>query len=174
MRKVSATWTSAAKDGWQQVKISLSRSSSSVASAGSPAAACVEQDLMRQLLLLAANGDGASHAVDRLVAPDIDQPGPRIGGDLADRPALQRHLEGILQGVLGQIEIADETDQRRERSARLVAEDFFDLAGVISSNFVIPRRCEGIEVRRTIVRRKISRSPIHDCASAVRPSDGLE
>ena len=82
---------------------------------------------MRQLLLLAAKRDVAANAVDRLVAPDIDQPCPRIGRQAGIGPALQRHRECVLQRVLGEIEIADEADQRRQRPARLVAKYFFDL-----------------------------------------------
>ena len=76
---------------------------------------------MRQLLLLAAKRDVAADAIDRLVAPDIDQPGARIGRQAGVGPALQRHRECILQRILGQIEIADEADQGRQRPARLVA-----------------------------------------------------
>ena len=98
------------------------------ASVASPGAECVELELMQQLLLLAAKGDVAADAVDRLVAPDIDQPGARIVRQFALRPALQRDRKGVLQHVLGQIEIADEADQRGHRPPRLVAEDFFDVA----------------------------------------------
>ena len=94
-------------------------------------AGSVELDLVDELLLLAAKRDLAAHAVDRLVAPDIDQPGPRIAGRIVMRPAFQRHRERLLQHVLGEIEIADEADQRRQRPARLVTEYFFDLAGVM-------------------------------------------
>jgi hypothetical protein len=41
-----------------------------------------------------------------------------------------------LQRILGQIEIADETDQRGQRAARLVAEYFFDLDGCQSAREV--------------------------------------
>mgnify|MGYP003694247669 CR=1 FL=1 len=90
---------------------------------------------MRQLLLLAAKRDRAANAIDRLVASDIDQPRPRIDRQIGGRPALQRHRKCILQRVLGEIEIADEADQRRQRPARLVAEDFFDL-GAGSCDFI--------------------------------------
>ena len=77
---------------------------------------------MGQFVLLAAKRDVAADAVDRLVAPDIDQPGARICGQIAFRPPLQRHGKGILQRVFGEIEIADEADQGGQRPARLVAE----------------------------------------------------
>ena len=86
----------------------------------------VEFDLVRQLVVLAAKRDGATNAVDRLVAPDIDQPGARIRRRIFLGPSLQCHGERILQRVLCEIEIADEADQRGQRPARLVAEQFFD------------------------------------------------
>ena len=97
VRSVSATCTSAAKDGWQQVKISRSMSSSSALSAASHGADALSSDLVRQLLLLAAKRDVAADAIDRLVAPDIDQPCARIGRQAGGGPALQRHRERILQ-----------------------------------------------------------------------------
>src|SRR6185369_16978920 len=87
----------------------------------------VELDLTRQLLLLAAKRDIAADAIDCLVAPDIDQPGARIGRQVSIGPALQRHRECVLQCILGEIKIADEADQGRQRPARLVAKYFFDL-----------------------------------------------
>ena len=84
---------------------------------------------MRELSLLAAKCDLPAQAVDRLVASDIDQPCPRIGRRIGGGPALQRHRECILQRVLGEIEVADQTDQRRQRPARLAAEGFFDFSG---------------------------------------------
>jgi hypothetical protein len=87
----------------------------------------IEQRLMRQLGLLRAKGDLPANAVDRLVARHIDQPRPRIGRHVRRRPALQRGSKGLLERILGKIEIADKTDQRGERPPRLVAKYFFDL-----------------------------------------------
>ena len=81
---------------------------------------------LRQLALLAAKRDLPADPVDRLVASDIDQPRPRIGRRIGGGPAFQRHRERILQRILGEIEIADQADQRRQRPTRLVAEYFFD------------------------------------------------
>jgi len=80
---------------------------------------------MRQRGLLVPKGDLPANAVDRLVARDIDQPGPRIGWRLGRWPAFQRNRKGLLQNVFGEIEIADEADQRGERPPRLVAKYFF-------------------------------------------------
>ncbi len=84
---------------------------------------------MRQFFLLAAKRDLPADPVDRLVASDIDQPRPRIGRPLGGGPAFQRNGKGLLQNVFGEIEIADETDQRRQRPPRLVAKYFFDFNG---------------------------------------------
>ena len=86
----------------------------------------VEQHFMGQRGLLVAKRDLPANAVDRLVAPDIDQPRPRIGRRFSAWPALQCRRKGLLQYVLGEIEIADEADQRGQRPPRLVAKYFFD------------------------------------------------
>src|SRR6516225_10794267 len=77
---------------------------------------------MRQLVLLAAECGLPAHAIDCLVACDIDAPCPRIGWRLGRRPAFQRNRKGLLQRVFGKIEIADEADERGQRPPRLVAE----------------------------------------------------
>ena len=87
------------------------------------------QQFVRELSLLAAKRDLAAQAVDRLVAPDIDQPRPRIGRRIGGGPAFQRHRECILQRVLGQIEVANQADQRRQRPTCLVPEYVFDFDG---------------------------------------------
>src|SRR5215207_1433420 len=84
---------------------------------------------MCQFLLFATERDVASDAIDRLVAADIDQPGAGIGRHAGVWPPRQRYRERILQCILGEIEIADEADQGRQRPARLVAKDFFDFDG---------------------------------------------
>ena len=100
-------------------------------------------DLAQQFLLLAAKRDLPADAVDRLVARDIDQPRPRIGRRIGGGPALQRDRESILQRVLGEVEIADQADQRRQRPTRLGTEYFFDIGrghAVGQSGNVIPGR----------------------------------
>ena len=165
VRSVSATCTSAAKAGWQQVKISRSMSSSStLALAGLVGSRRVVQQFVRQFWLLAAKRDLPADPVDRLVASDIDQPGARIGRRIGGGPALQRDREGILQRVLGEIEIADEADQRRQRPTRLVTEYFFDLArGHRTShceNAVIPgrRKASNLDVQLHIGESRYSGS----------------
>jgi len=112
------------------LKISRSMSSSSAGSGASEGSRRVVQQFVRELFLLAAKCDLPAQPVDRLVAADIDQPRPRIGRRIGGRPALQRHREGILQRVLGEIEIADQADQCRQRATRFVAERLFDSGGL--------------------------------------------
>jgi hypothetical protein len=101
----------------------------------------IELDLVAQLVLLLAKSDLPAHAVDRLVASDIDEPGARIGRRIFAGPSFERHRESILQRILGKIEIADEADQRGQRTARLVTEYLFDLArGNGALLIVIPGR----------------------------------
>ena len=65
--------------------------------------------------------------VDRLMAADIDEPGARIGRDAFARPLHDGGCEGILHGVLGELEVAKEADQRGQNAAALVAEQKSDL-----------------------------------------------
>jgi len=79
--------------------------------------------------MVVVNSDLPAYTVDCLVAADIDQPCARIGRQIGRVPALQRDGKSFLQCVLGEIEIADETDQGGKRPPRLVAKYLFDLGG---------------------------------------------
>jgi hypothetical protein len=63
----------------------------------------------------------APQPVDRLVAPRGDQPRERVPGDARLRPLLQGRRECLLQRILGEIEVAEEPDQGRERARTLLA-----------------------------------------------------
>src|SRR6516225_10938956 len=103
---------------------------------------------MRQLVLLAAECGLPAHAIDCLVACDIDAPCPRIGWRLGRRPAFQRNRKGLLQRVFGKIEIADEADQRGQRPPRLVAEYPVDFERRHAAT--LPDRCRfGVSEGRT-------------------------
>ena len=121
-RKVSATCASRPSEGWQQVKISSSRSSGNVV-----------------LLHLVLHGLGhleqarllgeravAAQAVDRAVASRDRQPRARIRRRAVARPALGGDRERLLRGFLGEIEVAEEADQVGEDAAPLVAEDLLE------------------------------------------------
>ena len=64
----------------------------------------------------------APDAIDRPVAGGGHEPAARVGGDALARPALRGDGEGVLRGLLGEVEIAEEANQRSENAAPLVAE----------------------------------------------------
>src|SRR5438552_19003499 len=101
--------------------------------------------------------DPPAQAVDRLVAADIDQPGTRVRRDAVRRPLLHRRSKGILQALLGELEIANEADQRREDATRLVAEDRLD-AGRGYPRFA----CHGTSAANT----RIGRTPFEPTLAA--------
>jgi len=63
----------------------------------------------------------AAKPIDRAVARRRDQPGPRIGRDRRPTPALGGDRKGLLSGFLGEIEVAEEADQRGKDPRPLVA-----------------------------------------------------
>src|SRR6185295_12602819 len=68
-------------------------------------------------------------------------PGPRVVGDPVDGPPLERDEEGIGDGLLGEVEVADHADQRREGPAVLLPERPGDrLPGAIVGVGVVPRQ----------------------------------
>ena len=60
--------------------------------------------------------------VERAVPRRRDEPRARAPGDPVARPALRRGQERLLRGFLGEVEVAEEADQRSEDTAPLVAE----------------------------------------------------
>ena len=69
--------------------------------------------------------------VDRAVARRRRDPGARVVGDPVGGPALQRHEVGVGDGLLGEVEVAQDPDERRERPAVVLAERERDrVAGV--------------------------------------------
>jgi len=68
----------------------------------------------------------APQAVDRSVARRRDQPPAGVGRDALARPALGGDREGVLGGLLGEIEVAEKADQGRKDPAPLIAEDLLD------------------------------------------------
>src|SRR5215218_2326877 len=75
---------------------------------------------------LRGEGAIAADAVDRAVARGRDKPGARIGGRPLVGPALGRDRERLLSGLLGEVEVAEETDQVGEDASPLVAEDLVE------------------------------------------------
>ena len=67
----------------------------------------------------------ASDPVDRPVARGDCQPRAGVGRDSVAGPALRGDRERLLGGLLGEIEIAEETDQRGKHPPPLFAENLF-------------------------------------------------
>ena len=65
----------------------------------------------------------ASDAIDRPIARGGDQPAGRVRGFSVMRPTLCGECECLLGGVLGQSDVAQVADQRRQDAPPLIAED---------------------------------------------------
>src|SRR5207253_7727544 len=70
----------------------------------------------------------ATDAIDRAVAGGRDQPGAGIVRRPVTWPALGRDREGFLSGLLGEVEVAEETDQGGQHAGPLLAEDLLQQA----------------------------------------------
>jgi hypothetical protein len=79
-----------------------------------------------ELLLLLGAAALAPEPVDCLVARGGRDPGARVVRDAALGPDLQGDDEGLLDRVLGEVEVAENADQRGDRPSRLVAEQAID------------------------------------------------
>ena len=123
VRRVSATWASMASAGWQQVKMSSSRSSGKVV---------VVHRVLRRLGHARAGGSsrpacgrgGCGRSPG--CAPSSRARRRGWSGSAVARPALGGDRERLLRGFLGEVEVAEEADQgsrgrgptRRGRPAR--------------------------------------------------------
>ena len=58
-----------------------------------------------------------AYAVDGLEATGRDEPGSRVGRHAITRPLLERRAKRIVQCLLGEVEVAKQTDQRGEDAA---------------------------------------------------------
>jgi hypothetical protein len=68
----------------------------------------------------------AADAVDRSITRRRHQPGARAGRSALARPARGGDRKGLLGGFLGEVEVAEEADQRCDDTAPLVAEDLIE------------------------------------------------
>lgn len=73
--------------------------------------------------------------INGLEAPSRNQPGTRVGRYAVVRPLLQRGEEGVVQRFLGQVEVTEQADQRRQHPPRLAPVDGLDrpLAGHVAT-----------------------------------------
>jgi len=74
-------------------------------------------------LLLVRSPRLAAGPVDRLAAGGGEQPGPGVVGQAIAGPSLERGDARLLERVLGEVEVAERADERREDLARLTPED---------------------------------------------------
>ena len=98
----------------------------------------------------------AADVVNRLEATGRNEPSPWVGGHAIDRPALHRSGEGFLQRLLGEIEVAEEADERRQNAPGLGAVDGLDRLAYgrggsqIGRTSIEPQRTEGIRAATVI------------------------
>jgi hypothetical protein len=75
----------------------------------------------------------AAEPVDRPVAGGGDDPRARARRDAVPRPALGGDDEGLLDGVLSEVEVAERADQDRNRAPELLPECLGDRVRVYLS-----------------------------------------
>jgi hypothetical protein len=76
---------------------------------------------LRDLLVPGFEARASPDAVDRLEAACRNEPGARIVRYAIPRPLRDCRREGLGERLLGEIEVAEQPDQRRENAARFVA-----------------------------------------------------
>ncbi len=64
--------------------------------------------------------------VDRLEAPGGHEPGAGVLRDAVPRPLLERRAESLRQGLLREVEVAEQPHQRGEHAARVLAIDLLE------------------------------------------------
>ena len=131
-RRVSATWASRARAGWQQVKISRSRSSATPltpsaaldpAQPGGVLGGGVEQG---GLGVPQVAGRLPSQPVDGAVAGGRGQPGPRVRGQPGGGPPPDGLDVGLLGRVLGDVDVAEPAYQTGDHAPVLLTEDLLE------------------------------------------------
>ena len=122
VRSVSATCASIASAGWQQVKISSSRSSGNVVSS---IVSSTASGTSSSRVFAASVRSRRIRLIARLRAVVISH-APGLSGIAVARPALGGDRERLLRGLLGEVEVAEEADQGSEDAAPLLAEDLLE------------------------------------------------
>jgi len=72
---------------------------------------------LRHVVLVGDLAPTAAQTIDRLEPAGRHEPGPRIRRNAVNRPPLDRGCERFLNRLLGEIEVAEETDQSGENAA---------------------------------------------------------
>jgi hypothetical protein len=86
----------------------------------------LERGLASERLGLLGQAPAPSKPVDGAVAGGGRDPRPGVDRDAAIRPGLEGADEGVLDGLLGEVEVAGDPDQRGDRPALLLAEQAVD------------------------------------------------
>ncbi len=97
-------------------------------------------------------------SIARLRAVAISQ-APGLAGVPVPGPALRRDRERLLCGFLGEVEVAEEADQRSEDLSPLVAEGLLDQRSTTGRTSIAPpRRAAGIREANSIAASRSSAS----------------
>ena len=83
----------------------------------------LDLELTREQLRLRGQDTLSAKAVDGAVSRGRDQPADGVGRFPVAWPALGRDRERLLGGVLGQLDVAEDPDQRRQHATPVLAED---------------------------------------------------
>ena len=103
----------------------------------------------------------AADAIDGSVARGRHEPGARVVRDAVARPALRGDREGLLRGLLGEVEVAEEADQRGEDVAPPVAEGLFEVryhSAIGRTSMAPPMLAAGIREASSIAASRSSAS----------------
>ena len=95
-------------------------------SSSAPSALTARLSSLQLAQLLARSGArGAARSIARLRAVRTIQ-APGLSGSAVARPALERDHERVLDRLLGEVEVAEDADQGRDRPSRLAPEQAVD------------------------------------------------
>ena len=103
----------------------------------------------------------APQPVDRAVAGGRRQPRAGVARRAVARPALGGDREGLLSGLLGEVEVAEEADQGRQHAAPLGAEGLLDQGAASTSGRTStqpPRRAAGMRAAKSSAASRSSAS----------------
>jgi hypothetical protein len=87
---------------------------------------CLDRDLATEQLGLVAQASVPAQPIECAIASGRRDPCRGVPWDAADRPRVERTDEGILNSLLGEVEIAQDADERRDGPALLLAKQPID------------------------------------------------
>ena len=128
-RSVSAIWLGEDRSGWQQPNSKASESSRSAGSASAGGPSSSDGGVATATSSSRARRDcSRAHLVHQAARGDRDQPAARVIREPAGRPLLRGREQGLLTGVLAQVELPVPAHQRGEDLRRQLAEQALDFA----------------------------------------------